>query len=316
MPPAKISVILPTLNEVENLREVYRRIQAAILSTGLDYEIIFVDDNSVDGSVELLKEMHNDDPKVKYIIMSRRFGDQNCLMAGLKNATGDAVVTMDSDLQHPPEDITRMIEQWKNGIQIVIMKRETEGHNSRFKKYTEILFYKTMSWLSSSPIIYRFAGYSLFDRKVVTVLNLYSEYDPFLRGLIPLVGFSQVCLSYHEAPRAHGSTKYGLKQLFRLAISGMTSFSLKPLYFSFYLGSLAIIISMAFMLYVMISYFFTKADIPPGWASTILIVIFLGGTQLLSLGIIGIYIGKIFIQVKSRPNYIIAQSGGIREERD
>jgi glycosyltransferase involved in cell wall biosynthesis len=314
--PAKISVVMPTLNEVENLAEVYRRVKKAIVSTELDYEIIFVDDNSMDGSIELLKRLHHDDPKVKYIIMSRRFGDQSCMMAGLKSATGDAVVTMDSDLQHPPEDLPRMIEQWQKGTQIIIMTREIEGHNSWFKKCTEILFYKTMNLLSSTPIIYRFAGYSLFDRKVVNALNLHGENDPFLRGLIPLVGFSQVLLNYREATRTHGSTKYGLRQMFRLAISGITTFSLKPLYFSFYLGGSAIIISLTFMIYVMISYFFSKSVIPPGWASTILIVIFLGGTQLLSLGIIGIYIGKIFMQVKNRPNYIIAQSGGIHDERD
>jgi dolichol-phosphate mannosyltransferase len=303
----KISVILPTFNEKENVIEVYRRIKDAIAQFNIAYEIIFVDDNSPDGTTNLVKELRKQDSNVKYILMSRRFGDQISLMAGINNASGDMVVTMDSDLQHPPEYLPQMIEQWRSGYDIVIMKREEAGHNSFFKKWSELLFYRLLGKLSKTPIYFRFAGYALMDRKAVDALKEFRERDPFLRGLRAYSNKTEML--YKEEERSAGTSKYKLMDMFKLAITGITSFSDTPLYLSFYTGFLAVSISLIYAIWVIIETVFFCSKVP-GWASTILVVIFFGGVQLISIGILGIFISKVFVETKRRPNFIIAESSG------
>ncbi len=310
----KLSIILPTYNEKGNVFEMYNALMEVIVDIEIDYEIIYVDDNSSDGTIELIKKLREKDKRVKYIIMSRRVGDQISLKTGLDYASGDIVVTMDSDLQHPPRYISRMIGEWEKGYDVVIAKRDKEGHNSLFKKWSEIFFYKFLNALSDTPIYYRFAGFCLLDKKVVNELNKFKEKDPFLRGMIPLVGFNISQIHYREDIRKTGTSKYTFLRMYKLAISGIVSFSVKPLYLAFYLGMIAIVISMLYGGYIIYSVLFL-GDSVPGWASTILMVILLGGLQLFSLGLIGIYISKIFIQIKDRPNYIIAQSGGIDDKQ-
>jgi polyisoprenyl-phosphate glycosyltransferase len=306
----RVSVVLPTFNERENLQAMCDALASAIAPTGLDYELIFVDDNSGDGTIELLQGLRARDPRVKYIIMSRRYGDQPCLMAGLERCTGDVAITMDADLQHPPSYIPSMIEAWRSGAEIVVMRREEAGHASVFKRWTEIAFYRIMAALADSPIIYRFAGYALLDRKVVDALKQFPEREPFLRGLVALVGFRRLDMTYREEQRRAGRSKYSVGRLWHLAMLGFTSFSTAPLYLILYLGiglgGVAVIGGVAlagiYLLGVSLSY------IP--W--TVACVVLLGAAlQLVAVGVLGVYLSKVLQEVRARPTYIIGQLGGL-----
>jgi len=302
-----LSIILPTFNERQNIIPLYDEIKKHIEHLDIQYEIIFVDDNSPDRTIEEIRSLSVKDENVKYILMSRRFGDQISLMAGLQHASGDMVIVMDSDLQHPPRYIPIMVEKWEAGTHIVIMKREEEGHSSWFKKWTEIVFYKLLQKMSKTPIFSRFSGFALLDKKVVQKLCLFEENEPFVRGLIGFVGYQKMEIPYREDKRVFGSSKYNILSLFDLAFSGITSFSEKPLYWALYSGVFATAIALVHVLYVLWERIF--GDIPElGWATTIIVVTFLGGIQLISIGILGIYISKIFLETKKRPRYIIAES--------
>lgn len=305
----KLSIILPTYNERENVHRIYKAIKEVIIPLKLKYEIIYVDDNSPDGTINLVKQLRESDPSVKYILMSCRFGDQKCLMAGLDYANGDAVITMDADLQHPPRYIPQMVLAWEKGAEIVIMKREEAGHTNFFKKWTEILFYKLLNKISGKLIIYRFAGFALMDKKVVKTLRRFREEDPFFRGLISLVGFNRTELYYKEEKRLSGKTQYSFINMVKLGLTGITSFSATPLYISFYMGLFAVFFSMLYAIYIFY-YLFASKTVVPEWTSTILIIIFLGGIQLLSIGILGIYLSKVFVESKKRPNYIVQEFSG------
>jgi len=301
-----LSIILPTFNERQNIIPLYDEIKKHIEHLDIQYEIIFVDDNSPDMTIEEIRSLSAKDENVKYILMSRRFGDQISLMAGLQHASGDMVIVMDSDLQHPPKYIPIMVKKWEAGTQIVIMKREEEGHNSWFKKWTEITFYKLLQKMSNTPIFFRFSGFALLDQKVVQKLCLFEENEPFVRGLIGFVGYQKMEIPYSEDSRIFGRSKYNIFSLFDLALSGITSFSEKPLYVALYTGIFATAIALFHAFYVLWDRIF--GDIPEhGWATTIIVITFLGGIQLISIGIIGIYLSKIFLETKKRPRYIIAE---------
>ncbi len=311
-----VSVVLPTLNEAKNIPIITNMLRDRLRESECDYEIIFVDDDSHDGSDEIFDRLNCEDPKVRFIVMSRRFGDQVCLMAGINAATGDAVITMDSDLQHPPSDIPKMIAAWKQGADIVIMIRKSAGHRSWVKKLTEISFYRILSLLSDSPIIHRFAGFALIDRRAVDAVSQHREAEPFLRGLIPLVGFRRQEMFYVESERQHGDTKYNFLRMWRLALSGLTSFSVKPLYFSIYFGGFVVAMASIYAMYLLLRYLFLDEVTQPGWASTMIITLFMGGTQLFCIGLLGLYLSKIFLEVKGRPRYTIArQSSPQRDVR-
>jgi glycosyltransferase involved in cell wall biosynthesis len=306
-----VSVVLPTLNEAEGIERACREIRAALQQAGVRYEIIVVDDASPDGTVEVVQRLREEDAGFKWVLMSRRYGDQVCLLAGVELATGDAVVTMDADLQHPPRYLPQMIEAWKKGADMVFMIRENEGHHSIFKKWTELLFYRVLDRISDSPIVYRFSGFALIDRKVARVLSEYSESDPLVRGLLGLVGFKRVELPYQEEFRKAGQTKYNFRRMLDLAVTAMTSFSTFPLRIALYLGLLITLLAFGFGVYVLRSYF--HGDAVPGWTSTLLVVIILSGTQLLTLGILGIYLGKTFLEGKRRPRFHVHRQGGFAE---
>lgn len=306
---ALLSVVMPTFHERENLRLMCEALVAAIRPTGLDYELIFVDDNSDDGTREVLEELRASDPGVKYIIMSRRYGDQPCLMAGLEMCEGDVAITMDADLQHPPSCIPSMIEAWRAGTEILVMKRAEAGHTSFLKKWTEIAFYRLMGVLADSPIIYRFAGYALLDRKVIAALKQFPEREPFLRGLVAFVGFRRREMTYCEAERQAGRSKYSLKRMWRLAMAGFTSFSSAALYLPLYLGlALAgvagfggVALAVLYSLGVALSF--------GAWAVGFALV-FGMALQLMAVGTLGVYLSKVLLEVRRRPTYIIAQLGG------
>lgn len=300
----KVSIILPALNESLNIHNSFNKLSEIIKPITDNFEIIFVNDGSTDNSLEILKDLNKNNSKLKYLNFSRNYGEQQSLMAGLNHATGDLIISMDADLQHPPSYIPQMIEEWRKGYDIIVMRRKDVGHNSFIKKFTEIAFYHFLTKFSDTPIFFRFSGYCLLDRKAIEALKQYNELEPFLRGLIGHIGFKVKELEYTEEARKFGVSNYNLTKLIKLAITGMTSFSAFPLYMSFYAGLIAIFLSSLYIIFALINYY-RYGGMVPGWISTIIVIVFFGGIQLISLGVLGIYISKIFIQSKGRPLYII-----------
>ncbi len=307
----KISVILPTLNECDNVQLMYDALMIEFRASSMDYEIIFVDDNSSDGTIDRVRALSSMDDNVKYLLMSKRFGDQVCLMAGLDYASGDAAIIMDSDLQHPPKYIPEMVSKWREGADVVVMQRESAGHSSWLKETMEVAFYKVLNWISDENIYFRFSGFSLLDKKVVTSIKTFQEYEPFLRGIISLVGYNHATLAYIEDERRAGKTKYSLIKQVGLALIGITSFSNRPLYLSLYTGLISVMSAFIYAVFILINKMLFVNTVIEGWTSVVLLVIFFGGIQLITVGILGIYVGKNFIESKRRPRYIVNEFGGL-----
>lgn len=297
-----ISIVIPVFNESGNLLPMMEKLNL-IFSDNYQYEIIFVDDGSTDNTLDLLKFIHSANPDVYYISLSRNFGHQNALKAGLDRAKGDCVVTLDGDLQHPPELIPEMIALWESGYEVVYTRRREDKRLSLLKRETSKHFSSFMKLMSGMPIEQGVADFRLLDRKVVDVLSNLKENNLFLRGTVYWIGFRSHAIDYTPQKRYSGNTKYSILKMFQFAVEGITSFSVKPLYISIFLGLLFILISAIYMVYVIGSVFIGQTV--PGWASIIVTIMFFGGLNMLVLGIIGVYIGKIFMQSKYRPSYVI-----------
>lgn len=297
-----ISIVIPVFNESGNLLPMMEKLNL-IFSDNYQYEIIFVDDGSTDNTLDLLKFIHSANPDVYYISLSRNFGHQNALKAGLDRAKGDCVVTLDGDLQHPPELIPEMIALWESGYEVVYTRRREDKRLSLLKRETSKHFSSFMKLMSGMPIEQGVADFRLLDRKVVDVLSNLEENNLFLRGAVYWIGFRSHAIDYTPQKRYSGNTKYSIFKMFQFAVEGITSFSVKPLYISIFLGLLFILISAIYLIYVVGSVLIGQTV--PGWASIIVTIMFFGGLNMLVLGIIGVYIGKIFMQSKYRPSYVI-----------
>jgi polyisoprenyl-phosphate glycosyltransferase len=298
----KISIVVPCYNEEENLVILYQRICEIL--TGFDYEITFIDDGSKDNTLSNIITLSEQDEKVKYISFSRNFGHQNALKAGLDLSSGDCVISLDADLQHPPELIPEMIEKWINGFDIIFTIR-SDTDISFMKRITSRLFYKFTNLFSDIKISQGTADFRLMDRKVVDVFKKdFQENFLFIRGLIPWVGFKQTTINYLPNRRFKGKSKYTFFKMLNFAINGITSLSMKPLRIATFIGFVFSFFSFIYIFYALFIFFFTNKAIH-GWTSVIFSVLFIGGIQLIILGIIGEYIGKMFFEIKKRPNYII-----------
>ncbi|KUY28530.1 glycosyltransferase family 2 protein [Elizabethkingia ursingii] len=301
----KIDIVIPAHNEEKNVPIMRERI-AAVFSSLSDYtyEIIFVNDGSRDTTQQVLEDLAAKYPEVRYIELSRNFGHQAALKAGLDNADGNAVISMDGDLQHPPELIPQLIKEWENGNDIVYTIRRYNENISLSKRLTSDIYYKIISSLSDFTIE-KGAGadFRLLDAKVVEEIKQNHESDLFIRGLVRWVGYKQKGIKFVAADRENGISQYTINKMFKLALTGVTSFSVKPLYFAAYLGFFFSALSLLYVPYVV--YSFMNGSEISGWASLIMTVVFFGGLQLVMLGIIGIYLGKVFKQVKDRPLFII-----------
>lgn len=304
----EISIVIPTYCEEGNIVELYEQLQLELSKIDVhSFEIIYVNDGSHDDSLRNIKELTTKDERVKFIHFSRNFGHQNALRAGLDFAKGDAVISMDADLQHPPELISTLIEHWRAGNKVVYTKRKDTNDLSFFKKLTSKMFYKLVNYLSETKLEEGTADFRLLDRSVVEALKNFNENNLFYRGIIPGLGFKQHGLEYIPNERFSGNTKYTFSKMVRFALTGITSSSAKPLYFSIYLGAFLALCSFFYALYaIYVSIFTTEAV--AGWTSTIASILFIGGIQLMMLGIVGIYLGKLFSESKKRPNYIIEES--------
>lgn len=299
----KVSIIVCCYNEESNIPVVIQSIHNYMKQTGYTYEIIVVDDGSTDRSLTLLKEMCQSDTQLFYIEFSRNFGHQNALKAGLDHATGDCVISMDGDMQHPPQMLPMLISKWEEGYDIVYTRREEDPSLPEFKRWTSNCFYRLLNFLSDLKIEPGTADFRLIDRRVVDVIAGISGGELFMRGLINWVGFKQYAIDYEPGKRFSGESKYTLKKMFALAAQGITSFSVKPLHLSMYLGLAISFLSFLYFPYALVSYFFFRTI--SGWTSLIMTVSFFGGLQLFILGIIGLYIGKIFIRSRHYPPYIL-----------
>lgn len=299
-----VSVVIPCYNEEGNIAMIVSKIEKALAD--YKYEIIFVDDGSTDNTLGILKSQHTENPKVEYIALSRNFGHQNALKAGLDNAKGDVIISLDADLQHPPEVMNKLISKWEDGYEVVYTIRKDHKRIGFFKKITSRLFYKIINLMSNTRIHEGAADFRLLDKKVVRELQKLTENYLFIRGLISWIGFKQTSVEYVAKERHSGATKYSLLKMFRFALAGITSFSIKPLRLSLYLGVFIALVSFLYGIYAVIVTLFTDQTLA-GWGSLIASVLFVGGIQLMMLGVIGEYLGKLFMENKKRPNYIIRE---------
>ena len=306
--PIELSIVIPTFNEEGNILPLYEQITEVLKPIQITaYELIFIDDGSSDASVLQIEKLRQADTSVHLIEFSRNFGHQHALKAGLDCARGAAVISLDADLQHPPALIAEMLTLWRSGAQVVYTRRQDKKNIGFFKKMSAKAFYWIANRLSEVPIEEGTADFRLLDRKVVDTIKSFKESHLFLRGLIPTLGFQQVALDYEPAQRFSGQSKYSFSKMFQFAINGITSSSAKPLYFSIYLGLFFAFLAFVYGCYAIYISIFTDAAIT-GWTSLIASVLFIGGIQMILIGIVGIYLGKLFVQSKQRPTYIIKSS--------
>lgn len=307
MPNPVFTVIAPIFNELENLPLLYQRVRDSMEKTGESWELVLVDDGSKDGSTDLMRQIAAEDERVRPVIFARNFGHQIAVTAGMDYSRGDAVIIIDADLQDPPEVMLELIEKWREGYQVVYAVRKERAGESAFKLKTASLFYRLINKLTDVDIPLDAGDFRLLDRKVVNVMNSMPEKHRFLRGMGAWVGFKQIGVQYNRDARHAGVTKYPLKKMLKLAANAVTSFSYVPLQVATWIGFIAAALSIVAIPIVVILRL-TKAAQLTGQATTLIIVLFFGGVQLISLGIIGEYIGRIYDEVKGRPLYIVAEA--------
>ena len=300
----KISVIIPVFNEEGSISELFNRLQTVLKQLKISSEIILVDDGSTDGTLPILQEFANRNNEIKLIIFSRNFGNQAAVSAGLNYCTGDCAIIIDADLQDPPELLPELIAKWQEGFEVVFAQRITRKGESLFKRMTASLFYRLLQKLTQVDIPPDTGDFRLIDRKVITTLNAMPEKNRFLRGMVSWTGFRQTGITYVREERFAGETKFPFFKMLKFALTGITSFSFIPLQLASYFGFLVSAGAFISGFYVIYLKFFTDKTIQ-GWTSLMIALLFLGGIQLITLGIIGEYIGRMSEEVKQRPAYLI-----------
>lgn len=302
----QVSIIVPIYNEEKNISFFLEKITKIVKK--YNYEIIFINDGSTDNSENVIKKYCQKQKNIKLISFTRNFGHQMALYAGYHHSSGDVVISIDADLQDPPELIEKMIDLWQKGANIVYAKREERKGESFFKLITAKIFYKIINFLSETPIPENVGDYRLIDKTVVDYLKSLKEKPDFLRGLVAWPGFKTEYIYFKREPRFSGKSHYTLGKMINLAINGITSFSTKPLRLSAYFGFFISIFAILIIFYKIIEHFvFKKGSWLPGWASLFFSIVFLGGVQLIMIGVLGEYLAKIYKEIQKRPNYIIKQ---------
>jgi glycosyltransferase involved in cell wall biosynthesis len=306
------SFVIPVLNEEEVLAELHRRLTQAAASLDGPAEFIVIDDGSVDRTAEIAMELHASDPRLKLVTLSRNFGHQFAISAGLEFASGEAIVIMDADLQDPPELVPELAARWRQGYDIVYAVRSARAGETRFKRRTASLFYRLIRRLTSVDMPLDAGDFRLVDRRVAGIVSNMPEPDRYLRGMFTWVGFRQTSVTYERAPRAAGETKYPLSSMIRFATDGLISFSTVPLRITlaagFVIAALAFAAAIAAILLKLLGAFTV-----PGWASLVVVLSFFSGVQFIVLGTIGLYVGRIYLQGKQRPLYLVDRAVGFGE---
>ena len=309
-----ISVVIPIYNEEGNIPLMYERMTKVLSQISSDYEIIFVNDYSKDSSLSMIKDLAKKDEHVKYLSFSRNFGHQVAVSAGLDFSKGDAVAIIDGDLQDPPELITDMYQKYKEGYKVVYAKRSSRKGVNIFKKMAYKLFYRILDMLTDIKIPLDTGDFRLIDRVIIKHLQEMPERNKFIRGQIAWIGYKQTFVEYDRDARFMGETGYSFSKLMKLAIDGITGFSSKPLKFASNMGVVVSVFSFCIIVYALISQYIMQTPPIQGWASLIISVSFIGGVQLIAIGIIGEYISRINNDVRQRPLYIIEESSKKEEE--
>ena len=303
-------MVFPVCNEAGNLKMLHERVQGVFHQAGVSYELVFVDDGSQDESLAIIKTLREDNPRVRYVSLSRSFGQQAALIAGISRARGAAIVMMDADLQHPPELIPEMLRLWREGHDVVYTTKRN-AHLPRLWLWQMRLFYALISKLSGLRLSFGQSDFRLIDRKVANVLRSLPEYRKFLRGLISWVGFKQTGVEYTVSERREGRSKYSYRSLVAFALNGVFSFSVVPLRLLLLFGVFIWCVTLPYIAWVLIlgvNHLMGGAiDLPPGWATISVSVIWLGSVQLVAIGLIGEYAGRIYDQTKGRPEFIIRE---------
>ncbi len=300
-----ISIVVPVYFEEEVILETYKRLKKVVDTIKYNYEIIFVDDGSQDNTFNIINNICKDDNKVKCIKFSRNFGHQCAVTAGIIDAVGLAVILIDADLQDPPELIPDMIDMWEKGVEVVYGKRQQREGETAFKKSSAKLFYKFLGYMSDIDIPRDTGDFRLMDRKVVDAFKNMPEKNRFIRGMVSWVGFQQKPIMYQRDKRYAGETKYPLKKMIKFASNGIISFSTKPLKLFLYIGAVSVFISFLILVYAFYQGIIRNEELADGWASLMVTITFIGGMNLMSIGVLGSYIGRIYEESKNRPLYIV-----------
>lgn len=304
-----LSIVCPVYNEEAMVKLFISEVDKVLAQTSLNYEYVFVNDGSTDNTVEILKKLCKEDSKVRLVNLSRNFGKELALTAGIDFASGDAVVPMDCDLQDPPELLIDMLEKWRSGFQVVLAKRIDRSSDSYLKRTTSNLFYKLIKSISDVHIPENVGDFRLLDRSVVEVLRTFKERSRFMKGIFASLGFKSCTVEYVRPVRAAGKTSWNYLSLFKLALEGVISFTSVPLKIWSYIGSMVSLFSFGYGFFLLIRTLFYGVDVP-GYASLMVVLLFMSGLILLSLGIIGEYLARIFLEVKQRPAYIVMETIG------
>lgn len=305
-----ISIIIPIYNEEGNISKLYQKLTAVLQKIPQEYELIFVNDGSTDSSREKLQDLHQQNGlQVKIISFSRNFGHQTAVTAGIDFCSGEAAIIIDADLQDPPEVIPELLNKWQEGYDVVYAIRKQRKGDSVFKKFTAWFFYRFLRKITKMNIPVDTGDFRLIDRTVINTLKSLPERNRFIRGLVSWVGFKQTGVYYHRDPRYSGKTKYPLRKMIQFALNGITAFSYLPLQLATFLGFFVSAVAFIASLYFLYLRFIANIYVT-GFTSQILAILFLGGVQLITLGIIGEYIGRIYDEVKQRPLYIISETSG------
>lgn len=303
-----VSIVVPAFNEEENIPVLAAKVDEVFKSLGkYEYELIFVDDGSKDDSMRVLKELRAQNPSVHYLSFSRNFGHQSALRCGLVHARGQCVISMDADLQHPPAMLPQFLDYWEQGYEVIYTQRIEDKTLPFFKRKMSSLFYKIIDKLSEVTLEEGTADFRLLDAKVVKVLKEMKENGLFLRGMISWIGFKQQKIAYMPDKRFAGTTKYSFSKMLKLAIMGITAFSVKPLQLALVAGMVISAFAFVYAMYAICMYIFTNETVP-GWTSVLVSVLLIGGLQLVTLGVLGEYIGRLFMQAKYRPDFIVRES--------
>jgi dolichol-phosphate mannosyltransferase len=306
-------VVAPVFNEEAILHELYRRLREVLDGAGLDWELVLINDGSRDRSLEIMRELHAADERVKVVSFARNFGHQVAITAGADYAQGEAVCIIDADLQDPPEVILDLLAKWREGYEVIYAVRSEREGETWFKEFTAKAFYRIIYRITDINIPMDTGDFRLMDRRVVQALRTMREKHRFMRGMSVWVGFKQTGVHYKRAARFAGETKYPLKKMLKFALDGITSFSYFPLQLATYIGFAAAALAVLGILITIILRL-TGSHAFEGQASTLVAVLFLGGVQLISVGIIGEYLGRIYDEVKGRPLYIVGEALGFEEQ--
>lgn len=317
-PLKTIDIVVPVFNEEEGIEEFYQQLRQVVAAFAQEVNIYFINDGSTDNTSSILEKISREDDRVIVLELSRNFGHQAALTAGLDRTDGDIVITMDGDGQHPPEMLPEMIKLFQTGYDIVLTQRLDESGSLTLKKWTSRVFYWILNRISGTDILPGVADFRLASRQVIDGIKQMREYHRFLRGMIAWMGYRTVILPYAQPERIAGRPKYSLRKMIKLALDASFSFSLVPLYMCFFVGLLFLLLALVEVVYV--SSFWIRGlqhTLEPGWSSLMFVLLFVGGTLLTILGIVGVYVGYIFQEVKRRPIYMVrAVQGGRRKGED